>query len=78
MKWQALALPCLVAATLAGCGGRPNTNAESGAVPGTPADSAAVPSPATPAPLDTTVPSSTPSSIPMDSGATHTDTSMSK
>ena len=53
MKWQSLAFPCLVAATLAGCNGRPRTN-ETGAVPGSPADTASVPSPAaTPAPTTT-------------------------
>lgn len=54
MKWQSLAFPCLVAATLAGCNGRSRTNNETGAVPGSTLDTASVPSPAaTPAPSTT-------------------------
>jgi hypothetical protein len=44
MKWQLLAFPCLVAATVVGCNGRSRTN-ETGAVPGTTADSTSATTP---------------------------------
>lgn len=81
MKWQALALPCLVAATLAGCGGKSDTNNETGAVPGTPADSTSVSTPsATPAPGagdSAAAPSATPSDS-STSSMSKSDSSMNK
>jgi hypothetical protein len=69
MRWQALALPGLIAASLAGCGPKPDRTNESGAVPGTPADTATMSNPATPAPgvSDTTA---APSATPSDTSAT--------
>ena len=68
MRWQTLAFPCAVAATLAACSGRAGTKGETGAVPGTPTDTtAAAPAPA-PSATDTTAMPTTPAESSSKSG----------
>ena len=70
MRWQRLAIPCVVAAALAACGGRSDTG-ETGAVPGTPTDSTSMSIPA-PAASDSAM---TPAAPAVSSPAATTDTS---
>ena len=54
MRWQTLAFPCAVVATLAACG-KAGSKGETGAVRGNPTDSTATATPApTPSATDTT------------------------
>ncbi len=68
MRWQTLAFPCAVVATLAACG-KPGTKGETGAVPGTPMDTtaAAAPAPA-PSATDTAAMPTTPAESSSNSG----------
>jgi len=78
MRWQTLAFPCAVAATLAACG-KAGTKGETGAVPGNPTDTtAAAPAPApSPSATDTTAMPKTPAESSSNSGMS-ADTGMSK
>jgi hypothetical protein len=67
MRWQTLAFPCAVVATLAACG-KPGSKGETGAVPGNPTDTtAAAPAPA-PSATDTTAMPTTPAESSSNSG----------
>jgi hypothetical protein len=71
MRWQTLAFPCAVLATLAGCGPKAGTKGETGAVPGTPTDTTAAPAPApAPSATDTTAMPKTPAESSSKSGMT--------
>jgi hypothetical protein len=65
MTWKSVALPCLLATAIVGCGGRSGTNRETGAVSGA-ADTASIGNPATGA-GDSMAAPSTPSTNPSDS-----------
>jgi len=78
MRWQTLAFPCAVVATLAACSGRAGTKGETGAVPGNPKDTTAAPAPAlTPSATDTSAMPKTPAESVSKSGMS-ADTGMSK
>jgi hypothetical protein len=78
MRWQTLAFPCAVVATLAACSGRAGTKGETGAVPGNPTDTTAMPAPApTPSATDTTAMPKTPAESSSNSGMS-ADTGKSK
>jgi hypothetical protein len=69
MRWQTLAFPCAVVATIAACG-KPGPKGETGAVPGSPADTtAAAPAPApAPSATDTSAMPKTPAETSSTSG----------